>query len=266
MEIYFQAVVLGALEAATEFLPVSSTGHLILAGHVLGFEGPPGRVFEVAIQLGAIGAIVVLYFAKLWSVLVGFLRGDSAARSFVLAVLLGFLPAMVLGAGLHGIIKGYLFNPTVVCVMLVLGGIAILAIERWVPMAQIYRVEDLGWRRALQIGCFQCVAMIPGVSRSGATIMGALLMGVERKVAAEYSFFLALPTMLGAVVFDLYKNRDVLAVGDLQLIAVGFVTAFVVALPVAKWFVGFVSSRGFAPFAYYRIVLGVLGLVGLYLM
>lgn len=258
--VYWQAVGLGALEAATEFLPVSSTGHLILAGHVMGFEGPGDKVFEVAIQLGAILAICVLYFRKLWGVLMG-LPTDPQARAFAANVLLAFLPAAVIGVFLHDFIKSVLFDPTVVCWALVAGGFAIIAIEAMVKKATLHRVEDMPMHRALELGFFQCLAMIPGVSRSGATIMGGLLLGMDRKTAAEFSFFLAIPTMLGATVFDLYKSRHDLADGSLGLIALGFVTAFIVALPVVKWLVGFVSRNGFTPFAYYRIVLGLVGLV-----
>jgi undecaprenyl-diphosphatase len=263
METYAQAILLGIIEAATEFLPVSSTGHLLLAGTLLGFDSGSGKVFEVVIQLGAVLAVVVVYFTKLWGVLVG-LRSNPTARAFALNILLAFLPAMVLGAALHSYIKAVLFNPTVVCVALIVGGLVILAIERWRPAPRVFSVESLGWRRALQIGLVQCVAMIPGVSRSGATIMGSLLMGVDRKTAAEFSFFLAIPTMLGATVFDLWKNRDTLQVDDLTLIGLGFGTAFIVALLVVRWLVGFVSRHGFTPFAYYRIALGTVGLLGLW--
>lgn len=261
MDMYFNAVLLGALEAATEFLPVSSTGHLILASTVLGFEGVGANVFKVAIQLGAVLAICVLYFTKLWGVLMGVIRKDAGAWRFMLAVLIAFLPAAALGAVLHGFIKDTLFNPMVVCVALVVGGFAILLAERFAPKPKVFAVEEMTWLTSLKVGLCQCMALVPGVSRSGATIMGSLLMGLERKVATEFSFFLAIPTMLGATVYDLYKNRDVLSLDDMTLIAIGFVTAFVVALLVVRWVVGFVSRHGFAPFAYYRIALGSIGLV-----
>lgn len=254
------AVILGAVEAATEFLPVSSTGHLILASEVLGFIGVENGVFEVAIQAGAIAAICGLYFKKLWGVLVG-LPTDRKARAFAWAVVLAFLPAAVLGVLLHDFIKEVLFSPLIVCWALVLGGFVMLAVERFAPKAKIRSVEGMGWATALKIGGLQCLAMIPGVSRSGASILGALWLGVERKVATEFSFYLAIPTLMGASVLDLWKARDVLNSDALGLIAVGLVTAFVVALPVVKWFVGFVSRNGFAPFAYYRIALGAAGLV-----
>ena len=206
---YAEAGLLGLLEGLTEFIPVSSTGHLILLSRLIGFEGPPGFVFEVAIQLGAILAVCVLYWRRLLGVALG-LAGEPAARRFALAVLLAFLPAAVLGALAHGFIKAVLFSPYVVAVSLVVGGMAILAIERALPPVRVASVAGMPWRVALGIGCCQCLAMVPGVSRSGATIMGALLLGVERRTATEFSFFLAIPTMLGATAYDLYKNRHAL--------------------------------------------------------
>ena len=258
--LWLQVVLLGVLEGLTEFIPVSSTGHLILMGAVLGFEGPPGRVFEIAIQLGAILAVLVLYFRRLWAVLVGLPR-DPAARHFALAILLAFLPAALVGVVAHGFIKSVLFSPWVVAISLILGGVAILLIERARPVATVHSVEALSLRRALAIGAVQCLAMIPGVSRSGATIMGALLMGVDRRTAAEFSFFLAIPTMIGATVYDLYKNRAGLTLDGGVVIAVGFAAAFLAALLVVRAVVGFVGRHGFAPFAWYRIGLGALALV-----
>lgn len=258
--LWLQVLLLGVLEGLTEFIPVSSTGHLILMQAVLGFEGPPGRVFEIAIQLGAILAVVLLYFGRLWGVLLGLPR-DPAARHFAIAILLAFLPAAVVGALAHGFIKSVLFSPWVVATSLVLGGIAILLIERARPNPTIHGMEQLPLARALAIGALQCLAMIPGVSRSGATIMGALLLGVDRRTAAEFSFFLAIPTMFGAVVYDLYKNRASLTLDGGIVIAVGFVAAFLTALLVVRAVIGFVARHGFAPFAWYRIALGTLALV-----
>ena len=256
------AAFLGVLEALTEFLPVSSTGHLILLTDLMGFQGPPGRVFEVVIQLGAILAVCVVYASRLTDVAFG-LPHDPGARRFVLVIALAFLPALVLGALLHEFIKSVLFSPQVVSVALVVGGIAILAIERLRPVPQIRAVEEFSPRLALGIGLAQCLAMVPGVSRSGATIMGALLLGVERKTAAEFSFFLAIPTMLGAAVFDLWQNRATLDAEGGLVIAVGFLAAFAVALFVVRWFVEFVGRHGFAPFAWYRIGLGGMLLLAL---
>ena len=264
MQAVLEAALLGLVEALTEFLPVSSTGHLIIAAELLKFDGPPGKVFEVVIQTGAILAILVIYFRRFWDVLVG-LPTDPAARRFVTAIALAFLPAAIIGIIAHKYIKFYLFNPTVVALALILGGIAILVIERMRPVPTVNQIENFTPRLALGIGLVQCVAMIPGVSRSGATILGALLMGVTRRAAAEFSFFLAVPTLAGAAVYDLYKNWDSLSSDGMELIAIGFVTAFLGSLWVIKWFVGFVSRRGFAPFAWYRIVVGTVLLAAILL-
>lgn len=259
--VYVDAVLMGLVEAVTEFLPVSSTGHLILAGEIIGFEGPPGRVFEVSIQLGSILAICVLYFKRLWGVLIG-LPHDAGARHFALVSIIAFIPAVIAGVLLHDVIKTVLFSPVVVCTMLFVGGFAILGIERWKrDKPQMHSIEAIPYKTALMIGLAQCLALVPGVSRSGATIMGALCFGVDRKTAAEFSFFQAIPLMMGAVAYDLWKNRDTLDASGLSVIAVGFVTAFFAALVVVRWMIGFVTKHGFAPFAWYRIAIGSLGLV-----
>lgn len=250
------AAFLGIVEGLTEFLPVSSTGHLILFVDLLHFQGPPGHVFEVVIQLGAILAIVVLYWRKLLEVLLHL--GGAPAQHFVRNVLLAFLPAMVIGAIAHDTIKAALFNPTVVACALIAGGIAILVIEKVKPAPTIASTEAMGWKTALTIGFIQCLAMIPGMSRSGATIMGALMCRVERKTAAEFSFFLAIPTMLAATLFDVYKARHDLSADGIDQIAVGFVVSFIVALLVVRWLVRFVQTHGFGVFAWYRIGLGML--------
>jgi undecaprenyl-diphosphatase len=252
-----EAAFLGVVEGLTEFLPVSSTGHLILLDDLLGFEGPPGKVFEIVIQLGAILAVCWVYRQRLFDVLVG-LPSERGAQRFILNVLLAFLPAAAIGVIAYPFIKQVLFSTWVVAITLVLGGIAIIVIERLVPQDRHAEVEALPWRTALWIGIFQCIAMIPGVSRSGATIMGALLLGVERRTAAEFSFFLAIPTMFAATVYDLYKNRAVLTFDNSLIIVVGFVLAFVSALFVVRTFIGFVGRHGFVPFAVYRIVVGLL--------
>lgn len=261
---YLDAILLGLIEGLTEFLPVSSTGHLIIFDELLGFQGPPGKVFEVVIQLGAILAICTVYFARLWRVVTG-LKDDPGARAFAIAVIVAFLPAMVLGAGLHGIIKSVLFNPTVVSVALIIGGIAILMVERLVPTPRYHQIERFPAPLALKIGLCQCLALVPGVSRSGATILGSLLMGVDRRTAAEFSFFLAIPTMAGATVYDLYKNWSGMSFDSGALIAVGFVTAFIAAALVVKTLVDFVGRYGFAPFGWYRIAIGTGMLAFLYL-
>jgi undecaprenyl-diphosphatase len=249
------ALLLGILEGLTEFLPVSSTGHLILADRLLRVENSD-KTFEIVIQLGAILAVVWLYRAKFWQVLRDLPR-DGEAQHFARNILLAFLPALVIGALAHDFIKEALFNPTVVAIALIAGGIAILVIERVKPAPVIAATEQMGWKTALLIGLFQCLAMIPGVSRSGATIMGALLARVTRPAAAEFSFFLAVPTMFAAAAYDLYKNYADLSADGLEMIAIGFLAAFVTALLVVKWLVRFVQTHGFEPFAWYRIVIGL---------
>jgi undecaprenyl-diphosphatase len=263
LEAFLLAAFLGIVEGLTEFLPVSSTGHLILANTLLGFEAPANQAFDVVIQLGAILAICVVYFGRLWRVAAG-LPHSAASWRFVTAVFLAFLPAAVLGAAFHGIIKSVLFNPTVVSVALIAGGFAILAAERAVPESRHGEIEGFSPSLALRIGLFQCLSMVPGVSRSGATILGSLLMGVERRTAAEFSFFLAIPTMAGATAYDLYKNWGAMNADAGVLIAIGFVTAFLSALVVVRTFVGFVGRYGFGPFAWYRIAVGTLMLGVLY--
>ncbi|CAA6605706.1 Undecaprenyl-diphosphatase 2 [Rhodospirillaceae bacterium LM-1] len=254
------ALLLGIIEGLTEFLPVSSTGHLILVGDILGFHFP-GKTFEIVIQLGAVLAVCVAYWNRLWGAVAGCVAGDAASRHFVTYILVAFLPAMVIGAMAYKYIRQLLDSPVTVAVALILGGIAILLIERRVKHAKVHAIEDFGLPMALKIGLFQCVSMIPGVSRSGATIMGALLMGVERKTAAEFSFFLAVPTMTAATAYKIYKDWALLSFENAGLIAIGFIAAFVVALMVVKAAVGFVGKHGFAPFAWYRIGFGLLMLV-----
>jgi undecaprenyl-diphosphatase len=256
----FGALLLGVVEGLTEFIPVSSTGHLILLVDLIGFRGPPGKVFEIAIQLGAILAVCWLYRAKLLGVAVGLFAGGDDLR-FVRNILLGFLPAMVIGAAAHSHIKNTLFNPWVVSASLILGGVAILVIERNLKLAHHHAIERFPVPLALAIGFFQALAMIPGVSRSGATIMGALLLRVDRKAATEFSFFLAIPTMLAATVYDLWKNRATLSPDGMETIAVGFIAAFVAAMLVVRALIAFVSRHGFTPFAWYRIAIGTLMLL-----
>jgi undecaprenyl-diphosphatase len=243
LELLLEALLLGMVEGLTEFIPVSSTGHLILVIDLIGFRGPPGKVFEVVIQLGAIFAVCWAYRHRFLGVAAGLLRDPDQTR-FARNILLGF-------------IKSVLFSPWVVVTTLVLGGLAILLIERIHPQARHHAVERLPAATALQIGLCQAVAMIPGVSRSGATIMGGLLLGVDRRIATEFSFFLAVPTMLAATVYDTYKNWAVMSVDSVAVIAVGFGAAFLAGLFVVRRVLAFVYQRGFAPFAWYRIVVGV---------
>jgi undecaprenyl-diphosphatase len=258
MDLYtlLMAVLLGIVEGITEFLPISSTGHLILVEDLLGFEGPAGDTFAIIIQLGAILSVVWVYRVKLWNTALGLFKPGPEQR-LAINVFVAFLPAAIIGALAHDFIKGVLFSPWVVAVALVVGGLAILLIERTKQEREIGSVEDLSVGRALAVGFFQCIAMIPGVSRSAATIMGALLVGVKRPAAAEFSFLLAIPTMFGATLYDLYKNRDNLTSDGLEFIAVGFIVSFIVALIVVKWLLRYISNHDFSAFAYYRIVVGV---------
>ncbi|MBB3911998.1 undecaprenyl-diphosphate phosphatase [Sphingomonas desiccabilis] len=256
-------ILLGIVEGVTEFLPVSSTGHLILAGALLGFKDEASGTFEIVIQLGAILSVIVLYWRRFWDVFVGLGRRDPRAIAFTRNVALAFLPSAVIGLIVYKMVKAMLESPMTVAVALVVGGIAILVIERLVRAPKVTNVEQMSWKVALGIGIIQCLAMVPGVSRSGATIMGALGLGVDRKTAAEFSFFLAVPTMLAASAYDLYKNAESIGSDGWLAIAIGFVVSFVVALLVIRWFLGIVTRHGFTPFAWYRIVAGGVAIVWL---
>jgi undecaprenyl-diphosphatase len=260
MTLIWKTVLIGVVEGFTEFLPVSSTGHIILAEELLRFQGPPGKVFEIVIQLGSILAICLLYRRKLWATAVGTLRRDPVALRFTVAIVVAFLPAAVVGVAAHKYIKSVLFNPFVVAIALIAGGVVILAIERFAQRPRMKSLDDVDLKTAFLIGVCQCLAMIPGVSRAGATIMGARVFRVDRATAAEFSFFLAMPTMIGAAVYDLYKNWSTLDWHGGGLIALGFFTAFVCALIVVGPFVRFISRHGFGVFAWYRIALGTVAL------
>jgi undecaprenyl-diphosphatase len=253
------AILLGIVEGLTEFIPVSSTGHLILASELLGYPAEEWATFNVIIQLGAILAVIVLYWRTFWAVGWGLLKGQAESWQFVRNIAIAFTPSAVLGLILLDQIEALLENALVVAVTLVLGGFAILFIERRKQPADVAPgVAALPFRTALGIGFIQCLSMVPGVSRSGATIMGALALGVERRTAAEFSFFLAVPTMIGATTLVTFKNRTEIAASnvDWSLIAVGFIVSFLVALFVIRWFINIVSRHGFAPFAWYRILAG----------
>ncbi len=252
---YLVAIILGIVEGITEFLPISSTGHLIIAQKLLGVSGPMWDSFEIMIQLGAILAVVVYFSGKIWSTFVG-LFNEPRSRHFAVLLLVAVIPALVLGALFSSLIKFYLFNPISVATTLIVGGLVILWVESTHRQDVHYEADELPLMTGLLIGLAQAVAMIPGTSRSAATIVGARLLGVERRAATEFSFFLAIPTMTAAFVHEAYKGRNDFDSGSLGVLAVGFVTAFISAYLVIKPFLTFVSSRGFAPFAYYRIVLG----------
>jgi undecaprenyl-diphosphatase len=258
-----KAVILGIVEGLTEFLPVSSTGHLLLIEHFFGFTDEQfGKTFVVLIQLGAILAILSVYFIRLLVIAFGMFT-DSAKFRFVVGVVIAFLPAAVIGALAHGFITGVLFNAWVICLALIIGGAVLL----WVDGLSLRPRYDDATRFSLPmyfaIGLFQCLAMIPGVSRSGATIVSAMLMGADKRSAAEFSFFLAIPTMAGAFAYDLYKNYALMDFDNTVLVAVGFGMSFIAGLIVVKTFLGFVSRHGFALFAWWRVLVGSLGLMGL---
>ena len=260
-----EAAFLGLLEGITEFLPVSSTGHLLLAGHFLGFESN-GKTFEVLIQLGAILAILSVYFGRLVNIARD-LPTDPKARRFVTGILIAFLPAAVIGALAHDIIKTVLFeSPMLICVMLIIGGLILLWVDRVELKPRYTNVMDFPLGLCFKIGLIQCFAMIPGTSRSGATIVGALLLGTDKRSAAEFSFFLAMPTMAGAFAYDLFKNRHILTLNDASLIIIGFIAAFISGVFVVRYLLDYVSRHGFALFAWWRLVVGTLGLVALILM
>ncbi len=264
LERILDALLLGLVEGLTEFIPVSSTGHILLLGHFLGFENP-GKTFEVLIQLGAILAVVAVYARRLLGVAER-LPSDPAARRFVIGIVVAFLPAAVIGATLHGFIKEVLFEtPVVICVALIVGGLVLLWVDRLDLHARYHDAMRLPIWVCLLIGFAQCLAMIPGVSRSGSTIVGALFLGVDKRAAAEFSFFLAMPTMTGAFAYDLYKNRALLSFDDGIVIAVGFVAAFLSALLVVRSLLAFVGRRGYAPFGWWRLVVGTAGIWGLLL-
>ena len=259
------ALLLGFIEGLTEFLPVSSTGHLILAGELVGFTDNSSVAFKIAIQLGAILAVLLVYWRRFWAVGTGLLKMEAGPISFTRNIMLGFAPALVIGVVAYDAIRAAMQTPEIVAIALIVGGVIILLLERVVKTVRFHAVEDIPFGTALSIGIVQCTAMLPGVSRSGATIMGGLMMGVERKTAAEFSFFLAVPTMMAATVYALWKDRALLNADDLGMIGIGFTMAFLVAVVVVKAFVAIVGKYGFAPFAYYRIIAGTAALLWLYL-
>lgn len=258
---YLTAIFLGCVEGLTEFIPVSSTGHLILLIEGLNFPAPPGRVFEVFIQIGAILAVMVLYRAKIFQTLSGIVTNDRTSRNFARNIIIGTIPALIFGAGLHSFIKNTLYDPMVIVVSLILGGVFILLFEKKLGPVKTENIDDITPRQALMIGVCQSIALIPGISRSGATIMGSLGLGLSRTAATEFSFFLAIPVMFCAVVYDLFTNWDALETNDVGLMVAGLAASFITALIVVKTVVGFISRHGFAVFAWYRIALGLAALV-----
>ncbi len=256
-----KAAIMGLVEGLTEFLPISSTGHLILAGSLLGFHDDKAKVFDIAIQTGAIFAVILVYWQKISSTVKG-LPHSAEAQRFTLNVLIGFLPAVVMGLLLGKAIKAHLFTPAVVATTFIVGGFIILWAERRPASAvRIHDVEYMRGRDALKVGLVQCLAMIPGTSRSGATIIGGMLLGLSRKAATDFSFYLAIPTLIGAGAYSLYKERALLSMADLPMFAVGLVVSFISAWVCVRWLLRFIASNSFEVFAWYRIGFGLLVLL-----
>jgi undecaprenyl-diphosphatase len=252
-----KAAVMGVVEGLTEFLPVSSTGHLILTGSLLHFDDDKAKVFDIAIQTGAILAVIIVYWQKIRATLVG-LGSQRQAQRFALNVLIGFLPAAIIGLLAYKAIKAHLFNPGVVAGSFIVGALVILWVEKTQPVkVRIETVDDMSPLDALKVGFAQCFGMIPGTSRSGATIIGGMLFGLSRKAATEFSFFLAIPTLIGAGVYSLYKERALLSMADLPLFTVGFVLSFISAWMCVRWLLRYISTHSFTPFAWYRIAFGI---------
>jgi undecaprenyl-diphosphatase len=252
-----KAAIMGVVEGLTEFLPISSTGHLILTGALLGFDDDKAKVFDIAIQTGAILAVIIVYWQKISDTVLN-LSSSARAQKFAVNVVVGFLPAGVLGLTVYKVIKNHLFNPGVVAGAFIVGGFIILWVEKMAqPAPRIHDIDDMTPLDALKVGLVQCLGMIPGTSRSGATIIGGMLLGLSRKVAAEFSFFLAIPTLVGAGVYSLYKERALLSLADLPLFGVGFVVSFISAWLCIRWLLRFIATHSFVGFAYYRIAFGL---------
>jgi undecaprenyl-diphosphatase len=276
-----KAAIMGVVEGLTEFLPISSTGHLILAGALLGFDDEKAKVFDIAIQTGAIFAVILVYWQKIRNTLVA-LPTEKKAQQFALNVLIAFIPAVVLGLLFGKAIKAHLFTPVVVATTFIIGGFIILwaerrhRVEKYIPtvmegnLAQtkmvsgtitVHSIDDMTWKDAVKVGLIQCLAMIPGTSRSGATIIGGMLLGLSRKAATDFSFFLAMPTLIGAGAYSLYKERAVLSMADVPMFSVGLVFSFISAWICVRWLLRYISSHSFVPFAYYRIAFGIVVLL-----
>ena len=256
-----KAAIMGLVEGLTEFLPISSTGHLILAGALLGFDDDKAKVFDIAIQTGAIFAVILVYWQKITTTVRG-LTDSAEAQRFALNVFIAFLPAVIMGLLVGKAIKAHLFTPAVVATTFIVGGFIILWAERRpASSGRIHEVEDMRGRDALKVGLVQCLAMIPGTSRSGATIIGGMLLGLSRKAATDFSFYLAIPTLIGAGVYSLYKERALLSLADLPMFAVGLVVSFISAWVCVRWLLRFISTHSFEVFAWYRIAFGIVVLV-----
>ena len=252
----FQAFILGVVEGLTEFLPISSTGHQIIVADLIGFGGERAKAFNIIIQLAAILAVVWEFRGKIFQV-VRDLPSQRQAQRFTVNLLIAFMPAVVLGVAFADLIHEYLFNPITVAAALVVGGVIMLWAERREHVIRVNEVDDMHWTDALKIGIAQCLAMIPGTSRSGSTIIGGLLFGLSRKAATEFSFFLAMPTMVGAAVYSGYKYRDLFQPGDFMVFAIGFVVSFIFAMIAVRGLLKFIASHSYAAFAWYRIAFGL---------
>ena len=261
LALFVKALVMGVVEGLTEFLPVSSTGHLILAGDLLGFSDEKAKVFDIVIQTGAMLAVVWEYRMKFLGVVAG-LASDRAAQRFALNLAIAFLPAAILGLAFSKAIKAHLFHPIPVALAFIVGALIILWVERSLrPTVRVERVDDMSWLDALKVGFAQAFALIPGTSRSGATIIGGMLSGLSRKAATEFSFFLAVPTLMAAGAYDFWKNRALFDAGDIGLFAVGSITAFIAAFLCVRWLLRYVATHDFTPFAWYRIAFGLIVLL-----
>lgn len=254
--LWLKAAVMGLVEGITEFLPISSTGHLIIAGTWLDFHTDTAKVFDIAIQTGAIFAVILIYWSRLWAV-IKTLDRDPTSRQLVINVLIGFFPAVLLGLSLGAWIQSHLFNAQVVAWALIVGGVIIWWVEKRLQQhVRVVEVDHMTWRDALKIGLIQCLAMIPGTSRSGATIIGGMWLGISRRAATDYSFFLAIPTLIGAGVYSLYKHRALLTLQDVPIFGIGLAVSFLSAWWCVRWLLRYVSTHSFTPFAWYRVVFG----------
>ncbi len=262
--IYWKALILGIVEGLTEFLPISSTGHLIVVGNLLNFNDERGKLFEIVIQSAAIMAVMWEYRAKIASVLGGLQRREAAAQRFAFNIMIAFLPLAILGLLFGKHIKAALFNPITVAVTSIVGALFILWAEKRQHTVSVESVDDLSWRDALKVGCAQALALIPGTSRSGATIIGGLFFGLSRRAATEFTFFLAMPTLIAATIYELYKERALLSLDDLGMWAVGFIASFISAFLCVRWLLRYISSHDFTVFAWYRIAFGLIVLITYY--
>lgn len=257
--IFFKAIFLGIIEGLTEFIPVSSTAHLVIFSQIINFQSIKNNVFEISIQIGGIFAIAVVYYQKFNNIFLKFYEKNN--QKFIDNIALAFLPAVVVGLVCHDFIKKNLFSNFVIASSLIIGGIVIIFVEKFHKKFTINNIENINHRSALLIGLFQCLAMIPGVSRSGATIVGSMLLKINRQVATEFSFFLAVPTIGSACAYDIYKNFHQLNFNDIEIILIGIISSFISSLLVIKWLIKYVATHDLKIFAYYRIIIGILILI-----